>query len=156
MKPKPYPWFRSAPRSVLRRFAPAAAAAILLFGLSACTDAQIREDHYRNGSKKSQSAFVRASDSSLLRHGVQLEWYPSGGKSSLETWVHGYRQGYAIRWHANGRLKSVEHYSDGLRDGQAKSWDEDGNLIACSTPAGDCPREAADGGDGADRIASRP
>lgn len=112
----------------------AIAVAALLFGLSACSKTEISQERYPDGARKSQSAFIRLPHSAAVRHGIQLEWYPSGEKSSLETYVNGYLQGYSLRWHPNGRMKSVEHYTDGVRDGRSKSWDEAGNLIACSAP----------------------
>ena len=142
MRPRILLRFRTA-RS-FPRF-PLIAAAALLLGLSACSKAQIREERYPSGALKSQAAFLRLSGDTEVRHGLRVEWYPSGRKSSLETWVHGYLQGYSMRWHPNGRMESVEHFTDGVRDGQSKVWDEAGNLIACTAhDAGDCRQDLAD------------
>ena len=122
----------------------ALAAACLAGGLSACSRSEFREERYVNGSLKSKDAFMIAADHALIRHGIQLAWYPEGGKESMETYVIGYRQGYSFRWYPNGRMKSVEHFTDGRRDGQAKFWDEAGRITACFTPEGaDCTRALA-------------
>lgn len=97
--------------------------------------------HARLDTRKSQAVFIRKSNDAYLRHGVQLEWHPSGEKASLVTYVNGYRQGYSFLWYDNGKLKSLEHYTDGIRDSQSKYWDENGNLIACFMgDAEDCLR----------------
>jgi hypothetical protein len=125
----------------IRRFAAGILAAACISVFAACSQTQIREERYEDGARKSRTAFLRKSDEAMLRHGVQMSWYPSGGKESMETYVNGYRQGYAFRWHPNGRMKSIEHYTDGMRDGQAKFWDEVGNITACFAPdAEDCLR----------------
>lgn len=145
----------SGPRP--RLAAACAAAALCVAALSACSQTQIREERYQDGIMKSQAVFVRRTGDALIRHGIQMAWYPTGGKESMETFVDGYRQGYAFRWHANGRMKSIEHYTDGMRDGQAKFWDEAGNVVACFTPdAADCMRASAADNAGASRFASRP
>lgn len=145
-------------RTIRRRYLlPAAAAAALLIGISSCTGTQIREERYPDGSRKSQSAFLRKSDNASLRHGVQMEWHPSGEKAAMETYVNGYRQGYSFRWHGNGKLKSLEHYTDGIRDGESKHWGVDGTLVACFTrDAKDCLREAGPENRAPSRLAAKP
>lgn len=119
-------------------------AAIFVSSLCACTHPSLREEHYGDGTIKTKDAFIRTDDDAMIRHGIQLAWYPDGGKESMETYVAGYRQGYSFRWHPNGKLKSLEHFTDGMRDGQAKFWDEAGRIIACFTPEGaECPRPLA-------------
>ena len=141
----------------MKRFGINAAISALCLGLLACSQTQLREEFYGDGSRRSQTAFVRKPDAALLRHGVQTTWYPGGEKESMETYVNGYRQGYAFRWHPNGRLKALEHYTDGLRDGQAKFWDGEGNLVACFTPdAADCLRPSAVENALPSQLAARP
>ncbi len=118
---------------------PALAAFLLVSALCACSRIDVREERYADGAIKAESAYLLASGQAPLRHGLQMAWYPDGGKESLEVYVAGYRQGYSLRWHRNGKMKSLEHFTDGNRDGQARFWDEAGRIIAGSAPAGaDC------------------
>ena len=140
-----------------RRFLLPAAAVALLIGFSSCTGTQIREERYGDGSRKSQASFARKSDNAYLRHGVQIEWHPSGKKAAMETYVNGYRQGYAFLWHDNGKLKSLVHYTDGIQDGQSKYWDGNGNLVACfSRDAEDCLLPVALENHAPNRLAVKP
>lgn len=147
---------------LLRRFAAGILAAACISAFAACSQTQIREERYQDGGRKSQTAYLRMSDDAMLRHGVQMAWYPTGEKESMETYVNGYRQGYSFRWHPNGKMKSIEHFTDGMRDGQAKFWDEAGNITACFTPdAQDCTipadaRASAPVNPPASRLASTP
>jgi hypothetical protein len=135
----------------------AAALAAACLAAAACSDIQVREDEYADGTPKARSTFERKSDGALLRQGVQISWYPGGGKESMATYVNGYRQGYVFRWHPDGKLKSLEHFTDGMRDGQARFWDGAGNLVACfNEDAGDCRRAAAEERPSASEVASRP
>ena len=111
--------------------------------LAACVRTEVRETIYADGVRKNRAVYLRGSGEAPIRHGVQLSWYPDGGRESMESFVSGYRQGYSFRWHPDGRPESVEHYADGVRDGQAKYWDMSGALVACIDESGrDCAGDA--------------
>lgn len=133
--------------------------------LAACVRTEVRETGYPDGIRKNRAVYLRGSDNAPsggapVRHGVQLSWYPDGGRESMESFVAGYRQGYSFRWHPDGKPESVEHYADGVRVGQAKYWDAGGALVACidesgrNCAAGSGNREG--GGSSSPQLASRP
>lgn len=133
--------------------------------LAACVRTEVRETPYADGIRKNRAVYLRGSDKTPaggapVRHGVQLSWYPDGGRESMESFVAGYRQGYSFRWHPDGRPESVEHYVDGIRVGQAKYWDMNGALVACIDESGrDCAAGSGgrEGGEpSSPRLASRP
>jgi hypothetical protein len=134
----------------------AAASLLAATVLCACSETQVREERYLDGARKSRAVFMRKPDDALRRHGVQMTWYPSGERESMETYVDGYQQGYAIRWYPGGAMKSVEHYTDGMKDGKARFWDEDGRMIACYDADGlECTGSASADRDSLSRLASR-
>lgn len=123
----------------------------------ACSGTEVRETAYPDGVRKSRTVLLRGSGQSPVRHGVQISWYPDGGRESMESFVNGYRQGYAFRWHPDGKPESVEHFADGIRSGQAKYWDATGALVGCVNESGrDCLGDLAGGDASSQRIAARP
>jgi hypothetical protein len=128
--------------------------------LGACVRTEVFEWEYADGVRKTRAVYLSGSGGSPVRHGVQLSWYPDGGRESMESFVSGYRQGYSFRWHPDGSPESVEHYADGVRVGQAKYWDVRGALVACIDESGrDCAGGAGSREDGersSPQLASRP
>lgn len=126
---------------------PMMACALALGLFAACTSTQVRDETHRNGALKSREAYLPVQGGSRTKHGVQMTWYPDGGKESMDIYSRGYRQGYSVRWHPNGKLAYLTHYTDGVRDGDARHWDESGRLSACVTPErSDCSGDGERGG----------
>lgn len=152
------------PKAFLAAGVPAALSSLAALGLTvlslaACVRTEVREYGYPDGARKSRTVYLRGTGEAPVRHGVQLGWYPDGGKESMENFVLGNRQGYSFRWHPDGRPESVEHYADGVRDGQAKYWDMSGALVACIDERGrDCAEDAGgrEDGPGPAQVAFRP
>lgn len=112
----------------------ACAAALLL---AACGGAEVREEFYPDGAKKSVTFYRRGPDSAFYRHGVRYTWYPGGARESMATYEGGYLEGYSMHWYRNGRLNILAHYREGRRDGEARYWDEAGRLLACAASEGE-------------------
>lgn len=133
------------------------AACLSFFSISACSGTEAFETAYPDGGRESRTVHLRGSGEAPVRHGVQLSWYPDGGRKSMENFVNGYRQGYAFRWHPDGAPESVERFSDGVRNGQAKYWDADGALIGCVDESGrDCLKGLAGAEEPSRQFAARP
>ena len=92
-----------------------------LASLTACVGTQVSETEYADGVRKTRAVYLSGTGGALdggapVRHGVQLSWYPDGGRESMESFIAGSRQGYSFRWHPDGSPESVEHYVDGARN----------------------------------------
>lgn len=128
--------------------------------LAACVETQVSETEYADGVRKTRAVYLSGPGGAPVRHGVQLSWYPDGGRESMESFIAGSRQGYSFRWHPDGNPESVENYADGVRVGQAKYWDVGGALVACIDESGrDCAAGPGGGDDGetsSPQLASRP
>src|SRR4051812_12808415 len=93
---------------------------LLCLASTGCQKIQVLEERYPTGERLSAQSFLLGKDSVMLRHGLQVTWYPGGRKQALQTFEYGSLQGYAIRWYPSGKVQSIEHYKDGALDKEAK------------------------------------
>lgn len=90
--------------------------------ISALPDTLSQVTRYDHGQVKERLRFKRIPDGSLVKHGLQEEFFSDGNIKGLIPWEDGRENGTVVFYHPGGRKSYESNYVEGKKTGYATVW----------------------------------
>ncbi len=88
--------------------------------------AEVREQHYPDGSVSVRIEGRLDSEGNFIPHGRTTNYWNNGQKKSVVNYLHGMKHGPRTAWYENGQIWSQGNHVNGSEDGEWTVWYRDG------------------------------